>query len=336
MKKLGLVFAGGGGKGAYEVGVWRGLKAFGIDKEVKVVSGTSIGALNAMMFIQGDYEKAEEVWLNSSQEKMLPIDEKIILRNILYLYRSKNDMKKIVAWAEELSKEGTISRDGLIDTMERYLDYEKIKTSDKTCFISCSKVPDLHAEYFKVNNKEEEEIKKLLFATSAIPLVFDKVEINGHYYMDGGLKDNVPVKPVYDEGCNIIIVIYFNRVDRIDKSFYKDAKIIEIFPKKQSGWITGTLDFSREASLDRILEGYKDTLKVFNNIIPITTGEKDITEILSEKYEDITDNLKKINLERYPLEEEIESRLRILKRIRIINSNLRTISKSRKENNIKL
>ncbi|WP_051623612.1 patatin-like phospholipase family protein [Clostridium hydrogeniformans] len=336
MNKLGLVFAGGGGKGAYEVGVWRGLKTFGIDRAVKVVSGTSIGALNAMMFIQGDYNKAEEVWMNSSQEKMLPIDEKIILRNMVYLTRSRNDMEKIVKWAEELKSEGTVSRDGLIDTMEEYLNYEKLKMSNIPCFIACSKVPEMEAEYFKVNNREEDEIKKLLFATTAIPLVFDRVEIGGAYYMDGGIKDNIPIKPVYDEGCNVIIVIYFDREERIDKSLYKDAKIIEIFPKKVSGWLTGTLDFSKEASLDRILDGYRDTLKIFNNIIPNNIEEKDASDILIEKYEDINDNLEKFIIEKTHLEEEIESRLRVFKRLRIINSNLRSIRKSKSTNNIDL
>ncbi|UOB72454.1 patatin-like phospholipase family protein [Pseudoalteromonas sp. APM04] len=31
MAKLGLVFSGGGGKGAYEIGVWKALNEFGIE-----------------------------------------------------------------------------------------------------------------------------------------------------------------------------------------------------------------------------------------------------------------------------------------------------------------
>ncbi len=40
MKNIGLVFSGGGGKGAYEVGVWKALREFGVDKYINVVSGT--------------------------------------------------------------------------------------------------------------------------------------------------------------------------------------------------------------------------------------------------------------------------------------------------------
>jgi NTE family protein len=41
--KLGLVLAGGGGKGGYEIGVWKYLKEIGLDKKIAVISGTSVG-----------------------------------------------------------------------------------------------------------------------------------------------------------------------------------------------------------------------------------------------------------------------------------------------------
>ena len=80
MSKLGIVFAGGGGKGSYQIGVWRGLKLLGIEDKVSAISGTSIGALNGVLFLQKDYEIGEEVWLNSTQEKMLPIDDRIMMK----------------------------------------------------------------------------------------------------------------------------------------------------------------------------------------------------------------------------------------------------------------
>ena len=51
MNKLGLVFSGGGGKGGYQIGVWKYLHEIGLDQYVTAVSGTSVGALNAMLFI---------------------------------------------------------------------------------------------------------------------------------------------------------------------------------------------------------------------------------------------------------------------------------------------
>ena len=48
-KEYGLVLAGGGTKGAYQVGVWKALKE--LDINVKAIAGTSIGALNGALFL---------------------------------------------------------------------------------------------------------------------------------------------------------------------------------------------------------------------------------------------------------------------------------------------
>ena len=38
--KIGLVLSGGGGKGAYELGVWKALKELNLNKYISVFSGT--------------------------------------------------------------------------------------------------------------------------------------------------------------------------------------------------------------------------------------------------------------------------------------------------------
>lgn len=65
--KYGIVFCGGGAKGAYQIGAWKRLRELGMDKEIIGVSGASIGAMNSMLFAQGDYDAAEEVWRQTKQ-----------------------------------------------------------------------------------------------------------------------------------------------------------------------------------------------------------------------------------------------------------------------------
>lgn len=64
MNGIGLVLAGGGGKGAYQIGVWKYLHECGLDRYVCAVSGTSVGSLNAALFASGDFQRAENLWLN--------------------------------------------------------------------------------------------------------------------------------------------------------------------------------------------------------------------------------------------------------------------------------
>ena len=70
-QKIGLVLGGGGGKGAYQIGVWKALREYKVDKYITYVSGTSIGSLNSLLFLGGDLDKAIHVWSNITRETAL-------------------------------------------------------------------------------------------------------------------------------------------------------------------------------------------------------------------------------------------------------------------------
>ncbi|MCI8272280.1 MAG: hypothetical protein HFG16_08250 [Erysipelotrichaceae bacterium] len=71
MRGKALVFSGGGAKGAYEVGVWKAMSELGIDRHIRMVAGTSVGALNAALFAQGDREEALCLWSMISNAHIL-------------------------------------------------------------------------------------------------------------------------------------------------------------------------------------------------------------------------------------------------------------------------
>ena len=71
--KIGIAFAGGAGRGAYEIGVWKAMHETGFDQAVSAVSGSSVGGLNAALFLQGDFEKAVKTWENISDKKILSL-----------------------------------------------------------------------------------------------------------------------------------------------------------------------------------------------------------------------------------------------------------------------
>ena len=61
-KGIGLVLAGGGGKGAYQVGVLKVLQEQGLLEDVTAISGASIGAVNAMLYSMNDMERMYQAW----------------------------------------------------------------------------------------------------------------------------------------------------------------------------------------------------------------------------------------------------------------------------------
>lgn len=53
-------------------------------------------------------------------------------------------------------------------------------------------------------------------SSMSIPLVFDAYEVQGHYLMDGGLVDNMPVKYARDLGYDIVIAMDMNGSSSVD------------------------------------------------------------------------------------------------------------------------
>ena len=61
-KEYGLVLAGGGTRGAYQVGVWKALQELGI--KITAITGASIGALNGALFLQNDFNSLVKLYEN--------------------------------------------------------------------------------------------------------------------------------------------------------------------------------------------------------------------------------------------------------------------------------
>ena len=74
---LGLVLNGGGGKGAYQIGVWKYLQKKNI--RFDYISGTSAGGLNAALIATGDVKSAVALWTNLKPEAVREFDKKRII-----------------------------------------------------------------------------------------------------------------------------------------------------------------------------------------------------------------------------------------------------------------
>lgn len=306
---VGLVLAGGGGKGAYHIGVWKALKQFGIDNNIIGVSGTSVGALNAVLFAQGNYQIAEMVWRSISKDKILKVDIKKVLIGLLGAGLIKGEMAILKVIFSEFYSNGVFSREGLLEIIDTNINLDYVSNSSLDIFATAYNISTLNVEYFKVNNSDNEKIKKILLASSALPLIFDKEEIEGRYYIDGGIKDNVPIKPLYDNGVRNFIVVHLGRESIVSKEQFKNANIIEIVPSKPQGdLMTGTLDFSQEGVERRIKQGYEDTVKILKplykmGIVQAKTGM--ILEQFREEELNFIKQRKEILDERYKIKDEL-------------------------------
>ncbi|MGF7184653.1 NTE family protein [Desulfitispora alkaliphila] len=265
---VGLVLAGGGGKGAYQIGVWKALREYGVDKNITAVSGTSVGALNAALFVHGDYQLAEKVWLSISQDKILSLDKDKLIKRLVSLGLTRFfPITSIISFATNASKHGVFTRTGLLEIINNYLDLNLVKNSPIPCYATCFSLKTFKSEYFNLDGTEVDKIMSILLATSAIPFVYDEEEIDNKHYIDGGVRDNLPIQPLYDKGYRHILAIHLSRDSIINKKDFPQANIIEILPQEdQGGLISGTLDFSAESAMLRMQQGYTDGVRVIKAI----------------------------------------------------------------------
>lgn len=73
IKKTALVLSGGGARGAYQAGVWRALDELGI--KIDIITGTSVGAINAAMVAQGELDLACSLWKEMETHMVFDVPE---------------------------------------------------------------------------------------------------------------------------------------------------------------------------------------------------------------------------------------------------------------------
>lgn len=278
--KIGLVLAGGGGKGAYELGVWKALDELKLTKYITVFSGTSIGAFNSVLFAMNDMKKADELWEEVTMDKLVPISKSELIKRGIGLYIGGKNLQLAKKFLNYKLEHGAIANDGAIEVVEKYLDFNKIKENNKICYAACTKLSDFSAKYFKINDFDEETGKKIVLASASLPLIYDCTEVLGEKYIDGGIADNIPIQPVYGENCNIIIVVLLSKEVQVDRTLYPNSKLIVISPENlDENTITGTLNLNTDAKRIRIIEGYNDTI---NKLEPI----KELFEYINKEEEE--------------------------------------------------
>lgn len=262
MEGTALILSGGGGKGAYEIGVWKAMRELGVDKKIRAVSGASVGGLNGALFVQGDYDRARDIWLTMNAEKILDPRGFDLMEDLKAMVDRWPDVE-----AESLVKEGIFSRDGLVQIIREELDVDRVAANGIPCCLACYNVTSNLMDYINVTGMKQNEMETILLATSALPGIFGPVRFGKSLYLDGGLKDNIPVRPLYNAGYRDFLVVHLSRHSLVDEEEFPGASMVQIVPSRDQGdFVTGTLDFSAEGAHRRMEEGYEDGKAVLEKL----------------------------------------------------------------------
>lgn len=297
MKPVGLVFAGGGGKGAYQIGIWRALRKLRLEQQIIAVSGTSVGALNAALYLKGNLKLAEQLWLGISNRSLL-----------------------IPAVSAE---DAFFSNAGLQQLLNAALS-QPDRPSPPLCYAACKRLKDGLLRYFELRHIIHSDYRRqILLASSALPGVFPPISVDGELYVDGGANgDNVPVYPLVENGISDIIVIHLSAKDQASAPQFPSADIIDVFPSEDlGGFLSGTIDFSPEGSRRRMELGYQDGKRILSRFVsqlqaievPIISASnfpaQTDTKPLIEKKEEEIRQMEPIKFEQESIRKQYEVRL---------------------------
>ncbi|MDD6483954.1 MAG: patatin-like phospholipase family protein [Clostridiales bacterium] len=242
----GLVFAGGGVRGAYHIGVWRAIKELGI--KISSVCGASIGAVNAAMLCMDAYEDALRLWEEISLYDIvaLPSDTKI-----------EGDLfcaKTIASLIRQIFVSKGLEMQPLEELLRSLIDEDKIRSSKIRLGIALFSVTDKKEMLLDVSQIPEGRLVDYLMASVCL-VGFKSRTIGGKRFIDGGMADNMPVSYMLKYNTKNIITVNAGGIGVYRDRNLAGRNVIEI--KCRSPY-TGTMDFDRNGILKSIENGALD------------------------------------------------------------------------------
>ena len=253
MGKTALVLAGGGSRGSYELGVWQALREMGV--RFDIVTGTSIGAINGSLIAQGDYDTAVEMWdtIETSHIFEVQLDE-------------QNPVKEKVAQAyrtfvRNFITEGGTCTNPLRETLERFFDEEKIRSSPIEYGLVTQEMDSGMPRELFLEDIPRGKIIDFILASASIYPAFKPYVIDGVRYVDGAYHDNLPVEMVLRKGATHIIAVDLEAFGVVKKEALKLAHDVKYI---RCAWDLGpTLVFDHETIRRNIRLGYLDAMKAY-------------------------------------------------------------------------
>lgn len=186
LHKRALVLSGGGGRGAYHVGVYKYLEEIGWKPDIVV--GTSIGAVNGAMIVSGlSAGEMEREWRALTTDQI----HRVRLNPLEYV-----------------EQPGLLDNSPWAKTLERQISFHKVRTSPMAFRVATT---DITCGQLHIFRNEEITVRHIL-ASCSIPIVYPWTAVDERACWDGAVVANTPLRPAIDEGAEDIVVVLLSPV----------------------------------------------------------------------------------------------------------------------------
>lgn len=206
IEECALVLEGGGMRGSFTAGIIKYL----LESEIyfKEVIGVSAGANNGANYCSRQPLRNKKIFTEMVEDKRY-MGIKNLIKNGSYF-----------------------GMDFLFHDLPHEIlpfDYQSFKNSSSKLKTAVTECNSGEVRYFNPQSFEDiDKIDKVFQASSSLPLVSKPVQIEDKYYLDGGIRDSIPVQKALEDGYKNIVVILTREKD-YRKSPVKAEFLLNLF-----------------------------------------------------------------------------------------------------------
>ena len=244
----GLVLAGGGARGSYQIGVWRALDELGW--RAGVVTGTSVGCLNGALYVLGQYEMARDMWLS------------IRSSDVMALPAPGSGLGALGEAVRQFMAEGGLDVSPLEQIVSRVLDEQELRASSIRFGLVTVEKKGLKPRELSLEEIPQGKLRDYLLASSACFPALRPRTIDGVEYLDGGYADNMPAGLAARLGAEELVC-----VDLEGLGITKPNRTGLPTTLIRSHWELGDiLRFDPAVARRNMAIGYFDTMRAFGRL----------------------------------------------------------------------
>ena len=244
----GLVLAGGGARGSYQIGVWRALDELGW--RAGVVTGTSVGCLNGALYVLGQYEMARDMWLS------------IRSSDVMALPAPGSGLGALGEAVRQFMAEGGLDVSPLEQIVSRVLDEQELRASSIRFGLVTVEKKGLKPRELSLEEIPQGKLRDYLLASSACFPALRARTIDGVEYLDGGYADNMPAGLAARLGAEELVC-----VDLEGLGITKPNRTGLPTTLIRSHWELGDiLRFDPAVARRNMAIGYFDTMRAFGRL----------------------------------------------------------------------
>lgn len=306
--QIGLILGGGGARAAYQIGVLKAIADIipdNINNPFPIICGTSAGSINAavlaasaLRFKEG-VSRLVGVWENFEVEK--------VFRTDLLSACTRGGRLIFTMLTGGFGRSGPkslLDNTPLRELLERHLSFERIDQAvdsgemQALCVTACSYKTGRSVSFYRGADHLQPwtRARRLgksahihidhLMASSAIPIIFPAVAIDGEYFGDGSMRQTAPISPALHLGADKVLVIGVRQEQEVESE--TPAQQME-YPSigQIAGYILDTLFLSSlNADIER-LQRINQTLSLLSEPNQTETELRHIETFVISPSEDI-------------------------------------------------